>query len=135
LWLAIDERELRQMQRRDSVRYYDGQGEPRFFSLLGNAIKVHPTPDAVYTIRHGYYTHIPKVTATTVSGLTATTLTIPAYYEGLAALFVAKHICLMFKDYNAYQAVTAEIKAQKATMDDNSLRSLAPRTPQTRSDG
>jgi len=135
LWLAIEDRELRQEPRSSAVRFYDGRNTPAYFSILGGKIRLSPVPDEAKTVRHGYYRHLPPVESTSVSGFAAVEVEVPSYYVGVAVLYIAKHIALMLKDRDAYQLVTAELAGQLRVMEDNNMRSASPRSPKVRNDG
>lgn len=133
-WLAEGTNLLSLQQRRKSAPYYGTTGYPSHYSVLADSIRFSPIPDGVYTIRHGYYTYIPKVTAANVAALSSTTISIPAPFESLAALYIAKQIALSLKDQQAYSLVVEEIRAEKQRLEDNVRRAISPMPPATRGD-
>lgn len=136
LWLCDDNNEELQLrQRRDAIRYAEGTGRPRFFSILNNAMYLSPTPSEAATYRTGYYAYLPFQPAATIADLDNQALTIPDIYVPLASLYVAKSIAMMFKDYDAHKMILGEIRDELQRVSDNTRRSLGPVAPQTRSDG
>lgn len=133
-WLAIEDTPLVAQSRRDAVRYYGQTAYPAFYSVSNGLIRLSPIPNGVYTVRHGYFTSFAKVSESTVSALSGVTLAIPVPFEGLAALYIAKQICLSFKDQAGYNLVIEEIRAEKQRLDDNVRRSLGPQAPSVRKD-
>ncbi len=136
LWLANDtNEELSLRARRDAIRFAGQTGYPRYYSILGNSLYLSPCPSQSATYRIGYYKQIPLVAAETIAGLADTDLPIDPLFVGLATLYVAKNIAMMFKDYESYKMLSEEIKREMARVADNTRRSLGPMAPQTRRDG
>ena len=135
LWIANDTNEqLFLRQRRDSIKYAGASAYPRYFHVANSLIYLSPIPTKTATYRHGYFTHIPEVDETSIANLANVDIEIPALFVPLAGLFIAKHICMSFKDYDTYKMIDSEIMALKKRLDDNSRRSLGPVAPQTRQD-
>lgn len=136
LWLCDDNNEELQLrQRRDAIRYAEGTGRPRFFSILNNSMYLSPTPSESGTYRTGYYAYLAFTDAVSIAALDSQSLAIPDIYVPLASLYVAKSIAMMFKDYDAHKMILGEIRDELQRVSDNTRRSLGPMAPQTRSDG
>lgn len=136
LWVSNShDQEIFYKQRRDAIKYHNLAGSyPRFYSVLNDTLYLSPKPSQNETFRHGYYTYIPLIACATIADMADVDLEIPDLYVGLATLYVAKNIAMMFKDFDAYRLVTGEIKAELDRVADNTRRSIGPVSPQTRPD-
>ncbi len=127
--------ELSLRQRREHIRHRASNGTPYFYSVLGDYIYLAPKPDAVGTYRHGYYKHLSEIPASVdaVADLDAVQYRIPVIWQPFLQLFVAKHVALSLKDYDAFRAVSDEIATERARLSDNARKAQAPMVPRTRS--
>ncbi len=134
LWVANDTNtELTLRQRRDAIKYAGQTGYPYFYSVLNDKMYLTPVPDSAATFRHGYYAYLAQIDAANITALSSITYAIPDMYVALAALYIGKNIAMMFKDYDAYNMMNTEIKAELDRVADNTRRSIGPVAPQVRS--
>ena len=137
-WVAdADNNELHLRQRRDHIRHRSAQSQPYFYSVIGDYLYLSPTPDsgAAGTYRHGYFRHLPELpdTVDAVADLDVLTYKVPVVFQPMLQLFIAKHVALSLKDYDAYRLVNEELDTERRRLADNVRRALGPVAPQTRS--
>jgi hypothetical protein len=131
--------ELKVRQRREHFGMTAGM--PRYFDTSGDRILVAPVPDQNYVLRHGYFTSIPRIVRdsttwpTFYDQLQAVTLVLPAPYDTLATLYVAKNIALLQKDRELYGMIDSDLGAFRRKIEDNRRRSQAVPAIKVRPDG
>ena len=136
LWISDgDVQELSLRSRRNHIKYSGQSGYPRFYWVSNDLIYLSPVPSQAGTYKHGYYKTFAEVDESSISNLGNVDLDIPVQFRPLAAMFIAKHIAVGLKDYDAYRLLTEEINKEMAGIADNNRRSLGPVAPQTRPDG
>lgn len=135
-WVAdANNTELHLRQRRDHLRHRSQRGNPFFFSALGDYLYLSPVPSAGEQFRHGYFKHLPQLpdTVDAVADLDVLTYKVPVIFQPMLQLFIAKHVALSLKDYDAYRMVNEELDAERRRLADNVRRAIGPMAPQTRS--
>lgn len=119
---------------------FPSPGEPRAFDTLGDRLLIAPTPDQAYRAVHGYYEHFEHIERdddgypTLEAQLADTDLDVPAPFDHLLVLYVAKNIALLIKDRELYQMFQTEIADIKAKNDDNRRRQQSTGRIKTRRD-
>jgi hypothetical protein len=130
---------LKARQRNDHFGFSPAM--PRYFDTSGDRILVAPVPDQNYILRHGYFTSIPRVVRdeeefeALYDQLQAVTINLPAPYDTLAVLYVAKNIALLSKDREMYQMVNDSLSDYKKVVEDNRRRQQANPAIRVRPDG
>jgi hypothetical protein len=82
-------------------------GVPRLFAITGDGLKLHPTPDAEYTLALEYYEKIAAL-----SGDTDVNVILSRYPEAYLSTSL-KHVAFWAKDWEAYAAYARQSEADK----------------------
>lgn len=133
LWIARQNEQLQERQRKQSIQFYTASGTPVCYSVLNDKIRLYPTPTVTEDYRHGFYIGYPRVTGANLAALTAS-LDIPQQFLSLAELYVARKICLLVNDRERWSFVNDEIANETKNLRDDVLRASSPGVPQTRRD-
>lgn len=94
--------DLEYRPQRALTAYWGETGEPRFYSGLWGELTLHPTPDAVYTLTHGYVRSEAEFSA---DGDTAL---LPDAFADFLVLIAARKIALRRKDVEMHRLLSDE---------------------------
>lgn len=101
-WIGYNDDLLGARQRQDLVQYALVSGVPRLYAVVGSTIYLAATPDAIYTLAHGYYKTEPLL----VSGTDVPLL--PAAYDDFVISAAGMYMAGRFKDPGLKNIMTAE---------------------------
>lgn len=136
--------ELRWKQRREHMRL-NAPGAPQWFDTSGDQILIAPEPSTATTLIHGYFRGYDRIDQLAAYGdgedyedvyaqLADVDITLPAPYDQLGVLFIAKAQCVILKDREHHGLIVEEIRTLKSTLSDNRRRQQATGRIKTRSD-
>ena len=131
--------ELQPRQRREHF-LFPAPDRPIWYDTSGDKILLAPVPDGTYQILHGYYKRLPVIRRDTDSyetlqeQLDEEQINVPAPYDELAVLYIARRLTLLEKDREHYQMVNDQLNDYIRTISDNRMRQTRPGRVSTRKD-
>lgn len=130
LWVSLEDELLQLRSVPDMVRYQSQTGRPVFYSVRGDTVHLHPTPDAVYPCVTGYISmQIPLVT----DGEEPIPA-IPPMYLPLAVLYASLEHAQRLGDTTRFGFFTSEKDRWMKRIRDNARMQAAPGRMRTRTD-
>jgi hypothetical protein len=119
---------LKNKQPADAARYSNFEGYPQFYSIEGGTIRLFPTPDAVYDVRHVFTRTEPLLTGDTDEPL------MPDWAIDMLVLTSAHIAAGRLRDRDLQAALKPELDRIMSSIKDEVRRTRSPVEPQHRRD-
>lgn len=118
--LSADSMTLYEVDELDDRWPSSARGEPSEYAIFGEVLRLGPTPDGVYTVRHRYVTIEPALTAGNNTPI------MPAQFHDAIAEYAAHLGCRMISEETRAQAAMVAFDRWIASMQNDRRRSTSP---------